>query len=224
MSVDRYEMLKREDISYKEPSVILSQSRITRVLCTLIILASAVLIFSFGAHVGQEYYTPRVVTQYEVITVDRVIEKAIYTPVDKVIETVVYKPVEKIVYEQVEKPVVKEVEIARTLTYFENIGDFKQWLDGVNLVQIGFNVIDQNNNNITKFDCDDYARSLQDKSLQDGYIISFEVIRASEYNSMFKEKRIPSGAIHAVNSAIIGNEVYYIEPQTKEIVFVANID
>ena len=217
-------MLKREGISYKEPSVILNQSRITRVFCILTVLASAGLIFTFGALVGQEYYTPRVVTQYEVITVDRVIEKAVYTPVEKVIETVVYKPVEKIVYEQVEKPVVKEVEIERTLTYFENMGDLEQWLDGVNLVQIGFNVIDQNNNNITKFDCDDYARSLQDKALQDGYIISFEVIRASEYNSMFKEKKLPAGAIHAVNSAIVGNEVYYIEPQTKEIIFVANID
>ena len=222
--IDGYKMLKREDISYKEPSVVLKQNRIIRTLFSFIILASAVLIFAFGGYIGQQFYTPRVVTQYEVITVDRIIEKVTYTPVEKVIETVVYKPVDKIVYTEVEKPVVKKVEIARPLTYFENINELKQWLSDVNLVQIGFNVIDQNNHNITKFDCDDYARNLQDKALQDGYIISFEVIRASEYNSTFKEKKIPSGAIHAVNSAIIGNEVYYIEPQTREIVFVANID
>lgn len=217
-------MLRQEDISHKEPSAILTRNRIIRALFTLYILALTVLIFCSGGYVGQKYYQPKVITKYEVITVDRIIEKAVYTPVEKVIETVVYEPVEKIVYQQVENPVVKEVEVSRPLLHFENTNDFKQWLSNVNLIEIGFSVIDQNNNNITKFDCDDYARSLQDKALQDGYIISFEVIRSAEYNSLFREKKIPVGAIHGINSAIIGNEVYYIEPQTKEIVFVANID
>lgn len=217
-------MLRQEDISHKEPSAILTRNRIIRALFTLYILALTVLIFCSGGYVGQKYYQPKVITKYEVITVDRIIEKAVYTPVEKVIETVVYEPVEKIVYQQVENPVVKEVEVSRPLLHFENTNDFKQWLSNVNLIEIGFSVIDQNNNNITKFDCDDYARSLQDKALQDGYIISFEVIRSAEYNSLFREKKIPIGAIHGINSAIIGNEVYYIEPQTKEIVFVANID
>ncbi|MBA7660519.1 hypothetical protein ES703_68521 [subsurface metagenome] len=131
---------------------------------------------------------------------------------------------EKIVYKQVEKPVVKEVEVSRPLLQFESIADLKQWLSNVNLIEIGFSVIDQNNNNITKFDCDDYARRLQDRALQDGYMISFEVIRHAEYNSLFKEKKIPIGAIHAINSVIIGNGVYYIEPQTQETVLVANLD
>jgi len=217
-------MLRQEDIPHKEQSVILNQSRIIRVLCTLFILASAILIFCFGGYVGQKYYQPTVITKYEVVTVDRIIEKAVYIPIEKVIEAIVYEPVEKIVYTPVKEPVVKEVEVSRPLLHFENISNLKQWLSNVNLIEIGFIVIDQNNNNISKLDCDDYARSLQDKALQDGYIISFEVILSAEYNSLFKEKRIPAGAIHAINSAIIGNEVYYIEPQTKEIVFVANID
>ena len=217
-------MLRQENISHKEPSAILTRNRIIRALYALYILALAVLIFCTGGYVGQKYYQPKVITKYEVITVDRIIEKAVYTPIEKVIETVVYEPVEKIVYKQVENPVVKEVEVPRPLLHFENTNDLKQWLSNVNLIEIGFNVVDQNNNNITKFDCDDYARSLQDKALQDGYIISFEVIRSAEYNSLFREKKIPVGAIHGINSAIIGNEVYYIEPQTKEIVFVANID
>jgi len=216
--------LRQEDVSPKESPAILTQNRIIRGLFTLFILVSAVLIFCSGGYVGQKYYQPKVITKYEVITVDRIVEKAVYTPVEKVIETVVYEPVEKIVYKQVENPVIKEVEVSRPLLHFKNTDDLKQWLSNVNLIEIGFNVIDQNNNNITKFDCDDYARRLQDKALQDGYIISFEVIRSAEYNSLFREKKIPVGAIHAINSAIIGNEVYYIEPQTKEIIFVANID
>ena len=57
-----------------------------------------------------------------------------------------------------------------------------------------------------------------------GYIMSFEVIRSKEYNALFKQKRIPSGVIHAINSVILGNEIYYIEPQTREVAFVAYLD
>jgi hypothetical protein len=217
-------MLRQEGLSPKEFPIILTKDRIIGVLCTLFLLASAALVFCFGSYVGQKLYQPKVVTRYEVINVDRVVEKVIYTPVDRVIETVVYEPVEKIVYEQVEKPVIKEVEVSRPLVLFENLADLRQWLSNISVIEIGFNVVDQNNNSISQLDCDDYARRLQDKALQNGYIISFEVIRSAEYNSLFKEKKIPAGAIHAINSTIIGNEVYYIEPQTKEIVFVANLD
>jgi len=148
----------------------------------------------------------------------------VYTPVEKVIETVVYEPVETIVYELVENLVVKEIEVSRPLLQFEKLAELKQWLSNVKLIDIHFTVVNQAGNSVQKFDCDDYARRLQDKALQEGYIISFEVIRHVEYNSLFKEKKLPIGAIHAINSVIIGNDVYYIEPQTQEIVFVANLD
>ena len=85
-------------------------------------------------------------------------------------------------------------------------------------------ILSQTGQHINRFDCDDYAIRLQDKALGDGYVMSFEVIHYAEYNALFKQKRIPNGAIHAVNSAILGNKVYYIEPQTHEIVFVAYLD
>ena len=62
------------------------------------------------------------------------------------------------------------------------------------------------------------------EALRDGYIMSFEVIHSGGYNALFKQKRILNGAIHAINSVILGNEVYYIEPQTHEITFVAYLD
>lgn len=202
----------------------MTQGRIIRGLCALLILALAVLLFCAGGYLGQKYYQPRVVTKYEVVTVDRAIEKVVYTPIEKVIETVVYEPVETIVYEPVEKPVIKEIEVPRPLLQFENLAGLKKWLSNVKLIDIHFNVVDQRSNDVQKVDCDDYARRLQDRALQDGYMISFEVIRHAEYNSLFKEKKIPIGAIHAINSVIIGNGVYYIEPQTQEIVLVANLD
>lgn len=148
----------------------------------------------------------------------------VYKPVEKVIETVVYEPVEKIVYKPVEKPVIKEIEVQRPLLQFENLAELKQWLSNVKLIDMHFSVVDEIGNSIPKFDCDDYARRLQDWALQEGYIISFEVIRHTEYNSLFTQKKLPVGDIHAINSVIIGNSVYYIEPQTQEIVFVANLD
>jgi hypothetical protein len=182
------------------------------------------LLLCAGGYLGQKYYQPKIVTEYEVIIEDRIVEKAVYTPIEKFIETVVYEPVETIVYEPIEKPVIKEVEVPRPLLQFESLAVLKQWLSNVKLIDIHFNVVDQTGNSIQKFDCDDYASRLQGKALQEGYIMSFEVIRHTEYNSLFTEKKIPLGAIHAINSVIIGNGVYYIEPQTREIVFVANLD
>ena len=65
---------------------------------------------------------------------------------------------------------------------------------------------------------------MQHKALTDGYIMSFEVIGRSEYNALFKNKLSRSQSLHAINLVIIGNDAYYIEPQTDEVVFVANLD
>jgi len=54
--------------------------------------------------------------------------------------------------------------------------------------------------------------------------MSFQVIGESEYNAFFKNPLPPSRSLHAVNLAIIDNSVYYIEPQTNEVAFVAYLD
>jgi len=202
----------------------LTRGRIIRVLSTLIFLVLGTMLICAGGYLGQKYYEPQVVVKYELVTVDRIVEKVVYTPVERVIETVVYEPVETVVYEPIDKIIVEEIEVPRSLDYFESLVELKQWLNDVKFIDIHFDVVDRVGNNIKKFDCDDYAIELQDRALQQGYILSFEVIGYNEYNSLFNEKKIPYGAIHAINSAIIGNEVYYIEPQTQETVFVANLD
>jgi len=121
----------------------------------------------------------------------------------RVVETVKYKPVE------VERVIVEQVEVSKELHYFESLDELEQWLSGVS---------------IFASDCDDFAIELQRKALKDGYIVSFEIIFPKEYNSLFKQKRLPSGIVHAINLTIIGNEVYYIEPQTHEIAFAAYLD
>ena len=123
--------------------------------------------------------------------------------VSRVVERVVYEPVE------VEKVIVEQVEVSKELHCFESLDELEQWLSGVS---------------IFASDCDDFAIELQSQALKNGYILSFEIIYPSEYNSLFKQKRLPSSIVHAINLAVIGNEVYYIEPQTHEVVFAVYLD
>jgi hypothetical protein len=133
--------------------------------------------------------------------------------------------IEKVVYEPVEKVIVKRVETPKPLIHFQNIDELERWLGNIGVIDIHFNVVDEKTGqHIGKFDCEDYAVRLQTEALRDGYLMSFEVIHPMEYNALFKQKRIPNNDIHAINSVITGNELYYIEPQTHEIVFVACLD
>ncbi len=186
-------------------------------------LAILTLVFCAGAYLGQLTFEPRVIIEHEVI------ERVVYKPVERIVETIVYKPVEKIretvVYEPVEKVIVERIETAKPLRNFQNLDELEQWLGNIGVLDIHFDVVDkETGQRIRGFDCEDYAIRLQEKALRDGYIISFEVIHSAEYNALFKQKRIPSGVIHAINLVIPGNEIYYIEPQTHEIAFVAYLD
>jgi len=196
-----------------------------KALVVLFILATLTLVFCAGAYLGQATFEPQVIIDHEIQTVETVV----YEPVDRVTERVVYEPVEKvietIVYEPIEKVIVKRVETTKPLRYFQNLDELERWLGNMGVLDIRFDVVDkETGQHIKRFDCEDYAIRLQDKALRDGYLMSFEVIRSVEYNALFKQKRIPNGAIHAINSVILGNEVYYVEPQTHEIVFVAYLD
>jgi len=63
-------------------------------------------------------------------------------------------------------------------------------------------------------DCDDYALTLQKHALQDGYIVSAQVVD-SDGDGLLD---------HAMNTAVIGNEVYIIEPQTDAVDFLCRFD
>ena len=106
------------------------------------------------------------------------------------------------------------------LRNFKDLGELKQWLAAVamNTTTIFFQLPD------APVDCDDYALDLQRKALADGYILSFQVISRSEYNAVFQGELPPGQGLHAINLAIIGNSVYYIEPQTGEVAFAIYLD
>jgi hypothetical protein len=103
---------------------------------------------------------------------------------------------------------------------FKDLEELRQWLVAMNTNTETFYLQPPN----TTIDCDDYALTLQHKALTDGYIMSFEIISRSEYNALFATELPPSQNLHAINLTIIGNNAYYIEPQTNEIALAAHLD
>ncbi len=188
-------------------------------------MAILTLVFCAGGYLSQATFKPQVIIEHEIHTVYEVIERVEYEPVEKVVYEPVEKVIERIVYEPVEKVIVKRIEIPKPLRHFQDPEELEQWLENIGVLDIRFDVVNkETNQQIKRFDCDDYALRLQEKALRDGYMMSFEVVHRVEYNDLFKHEQILDSAIHAANSVIIGNEVYYVEPQTHEIVFVAYLD
>ena len=179
-------------------------------------IAISALAFFIGAYVAQVTLEPRTVTIYKTTTKTKIEYQLIERPVvtKEYIERIVEKPIERIV----EKPI--------ELRNFENPEELKQWLKDSHVITVQARIVDSKTGQLIKEpDCDDYALKLQQKALADGYVMSFEIIQPSEYNTLFKGKRLPSGSLHAINLVVIGNnDVYYIEPQTYEVVLAAHLD
>ena len=171
-----------------------SSRRALMALKTLGAIALFALVFFIGAYVGQATFEPQTITVVKHST------KVEYQPVESTV----------VEYKYIETPVV--------LRNFDSLDELEQWLNDTNVTAIRFQSPD------TKIDCDDYALELQQKAMSDGYIMSFEVIHPGEYNKLFETRQLPPNSLHAINSVVIGNNVYYIEPQTRETVFVAPLD
>jgi hypothetical protein len=69
-------------------------------------------------------------------------------------------------------------------------------------------------------DCDDYARHFQKLAAQDGYYLSLALTDQQGYLGTVKVKN----GYHMGNLAVIGNEVWYVEPQTGEILCISLLD
>ncbi len=62
-----------------------------------------------------------------------------------------------------------------------------------------------------KYDCDDYALQLQRRAAESGFLMSVTIIERE-------------GKPHMINLCVIGNNIYYIEPQTDQVWFYSNRD
>jgi len=161
--------------------------------------------FSFTSFLPQEKATIKTL-QMQIPTVEA-----------RLIETHTVEYVEETVVEKEYVDVIRHVPVE--FRNFTNRTELEQWLQEINqLTSIRFQQKD------AVIDCDDFAIELQQEALADGFILSFEIISGSEYNELFSTQLPARQSLHAINLSIIGNDVYYIEPQTGEIVLAAYLD
>ena len=109
----------------------------------------------------------------------------------------------------VERLVEKPIELRE----FVSLQELTCWLeqDDTDSTLHFIGTVDFTTNPGSNYDCDDFAYRLQKNALADGYLMSTEII-------------IKRGTQHMINSANIGNNIYFIEPQTDEVWFETHRD
>lgn len=99
---------------------------------------------------------------------------------------------------------IKEVPVQ--LRSFKGIEEMEEFLDErdttIRFTFGGGEMID-----LLDYDCDDFARALRDDAHAKGFHMNFQIVEN-----------------HALNSTIIGNEIYFIEPSTHEYWVAAVVD
>lgn len=93
--------------------------------------------------------------------------------------------------EIIEIEIIREVPVLHEVREFDNMGELRQFLRN----------LDIQGHKQPDWDCDDFAYYVWIEAHKQGYLMSFE----SEWKGE---------VLHALNSTIIGNRVYHIEPQT----------
>ena len=158
--------------------------------------------FAFGAYYGQAepQTVTQIVTEYKTEYVPHIITQVL--------------EVERVVMEEVE--VEKIVEVPIELREFESVEELRAWLaiDDTNTVLRFVGSI-----NLDRYDCEDFAFQLIKNARQDGYDVYFQFIKT--YTRPDTGEYIYD---HALNSTIIGNDIYLIEPQTDEFWRAAYMD
>ncbi len=121
----------------------------------------------------------------------------------------------QIEYRDVVREVVKEitVEKPRELKEFSSQEDLEKWLaeDDTETTVFFFVVDDGTEVSSDEYDCDDFALALQRRASKDGFLMSVTITQKNNQP-------------HMINLATIGNDVYYIEPQTDEVWFYSHLD
>ena len=138
-------------------------------------------------------------------------------PVTVVREVIKEVPIveKQIEYRDVVREVVKEVTVEkpRELKEFSSKEDLESWLaeDDTETTVFFFVVDDGTEVSSDEYDCDDFALTLQRRANKDGFLMSVTIIQKNNQP-------------HMINLATIGNDVYYIEPQTDEVRFYSHLN
>ena len=142
------------------------------------------------------------VPETTVQTVTKYVNHYTERPTVEVVETVVEKKViEKVpVIEYVEV----EIEVPTELKQFDSEEELIEWLNTDKTDELPY-IRDM-------FECENFARTLMNHTLKDGHHMSFQVLK--NYTRPDNKEFIEGP--HAINSTIIGNYIYFIDPQTDD--------
>ncbi len=169
-----------------------------RALCIAILVLGTVLAYSVASIV--HYY-------------QQALEQAICEP--RVITEYVEVPTEVVVTKEVTREVpveiTKEILVENELVDFVSVEKLEQWLVEDDTDRHIF--LNADSDGIIKLTgcCEDHALQLQNRALAAGYKVSVQIIE-------------DKNQLHALNLVRIGNEFYYIEPQTDEFWLAAYLD
>jgi hypothetical protein len=177
-------------------------SKPSKILLMLLALALAGGTFCWGLVYSKITTTPEVTVRTITKDVSHYIEK----PTVEVVETFVEKKVveEVPVVKYVEKYVEVEKEVPAELKQFESEEELIEWLQTDKTNELPY-IRDL-------FECENFARTLMRNALEDGHLMSFQVLK--NYNRPDTNEFIKGP--HAINNTIIGNDVYFIDPQTDD--------
>ena len=139
------------------------------------------------------------------------------------VEVVKWKEPEKEVIYLDAEPIIETVElpveIPIKLRNFENTEELESWLEDNYIDHADMGYISGK-----PFDCDDYALRLIKDARRDGYEMYLQVLMP-RYRRPDNNKLVThSKEAHAVCSVIIGDNLYFIEPQTDEYWLAAKVD
>lgn len=177
----------------------------------LVIISTLLLVsgFCLGVRCEQATYKPKTIIKEVPIEVVRIVE------VEKIVEVPVEVPIEVPIEVPVEVEVIREVPME--LRDFASVDELIEWL--VKDKTDEMLILTFNNGGV----CEDYALRLQENGIEAGYKISFQVLYDKQFYQHYG-KHLKRGTYHAVNAVIIGNELWYIEPQSDEIWLAAYLD
>ena len=117
-----------------------------------------------------------------------------------------------------------EVPNYEPLRNFESLEVLQSWLNvngGVVYVIPMNGVVDFSNPDDSN-DCDDQAKRLQDKAINDGYNLSLQVV---DSDGFLMGKQVNKGGLpHMGNLAIIGNNIYYVDGINKQVTWISYVD
>lgn len=128
-------------------------------------------------------------------------------------------PVPVEVIKEVEIEVVKEVPVK--LRHFSSVAELKDWLQQVE-PEIPLIANPEGIFNLQGY-CEDAAMYLQDEAMEAGYKMNVEVLGRDQYQRWYGEPP-DEGELHAVNSAIIGNEFWFVDFLKDKVWLAAYLD